>query len=105
MESNLSDGTFNRLLQDDLGLVKKSARWVPRFLTEEQKVEHCSCAETFKKWSFELGAAFLTSIVTMDESAVSFHTPETKEQSRQWLEKGMPGPLKAKVHASFKAKW
>jgi histone-lysine N-methyltransferase SETMAR len=30
----------------------------------------------------------------MDESAVSFHTPETKQQSKQWVKKGQPGPLK-----------
>jgi histone-lysine N-methyltransferase SETMAR len=44
--------------------------------------------------------AMLDNIVTMDESAVSFHTPETKQQSKQWLPKGQPGPIKAKVQAS-----
>ena len=34
----------------------------------------------------------------MNESAVSFHTPETEQQ--QWLKKGTPGPIEAKVHAS-----
>ncbi len=28
------------------------------------------------------------------------HTPERKLQSRQWLKKGNPGPMKAKVIAS-----
>ena len=36
----------------------------------------------------------------MDESSVSFHTPKTKAQSKQWLPKGTPGPTKARVHAS-----
>jgi hypothetical protein len=36
----------------------------------------------------------------MDESAFSFHTPETKQQVRQWLPKGQPGPVKAKVNAT-----
>jgi histone-lysine N-methyltransferase SETMAR len=44
--------------------------------------------------------AMLDRIVTMDESAVSFHTPQTKQQSKQWLVKGAPGLIKAKVHAS-----
>jgi hypothetical protein len=39
-------------------------------------------------------------IITMDESAVSFHTPQTKKQSKQWLVKGEPGLIKAKVNAS-----
>jgi hypothetical protein len=37
--------------------------------------------------------ALLDWIVTMDESAVSFHTFQTKQQSKQWLEKGTPGPI------------
>ena len=48
------------------------------------------------------GAGFLRSIVTMDESVVAFHTPETKAQSKQWLPKGTPGPLKARTQASRK---
>ncbi len=31
---------------------------------------------------------------------MSMHTPETKSQSKQWLKKGTPGPVKAKNHAS-----
>ncbi len=44
--------------------------------------------------------AVLDNIVTMDECAVSFHTPETKRQSRQWVKKGQQGPIKARVQAS-----
>jgi hypothetical protein len=44
--------------------------------------------------------AKLDRIVTMDESTMSFHTPQTKQQSKQWLVKGAPGPIKAKVRAS-----
>ena len=36
----------------------------------------------------------------MDETLVSYHTPLTKKQSKQWILKGKPGPLKAKVQAS-----
>jgi hypothetical protein len=36
----------------------------------------------------------------MDESALSIHKPETRQQSKQWLEKGVHGPVKAKVHAT-----
>ncbi len=46
------------------------------------------------------GKSFLGKIITMDESAVSMHTPTSKVQSKQWLKKGTPGPIKAKVAAS-----
>ncbi len=42
----------------------------------------------------------LDSIVMMDESAVSFHMPEAKMQSKQWTKKGKSGPIKAEVHAT-----
>ena len=31
---------------------------------------------------------------------MSFHTPTTKKQSKEWTPKGQAGPIKAKVHAS-----
>jgi hypothetical protein len=36
--------------------------------------------------------------VTMDETAVSFYTPEINQQSRQWLPKGQPDSVKTTVH-------
>ena len=38
----------------------------------------------------------------MDESSVAFHTPEMKSQSKQWLPKGSPAPLKGKDQSSKK---
>jgi hypothetical protein len=40
-------------------------------------------------------------IVVMDETTMSYHTPEMKKQSKQWILKGQPGPLKghARGHA------
>jgi hypothetical protein len=45
--------------------------------------------------------AMMDRIVTMDETMVCYHTPETKRQSKQWVKRGQPGPIKAKVHASW----
>jgi hypothetical protein len=36
----------------------------------------------------------------MDETMVSYHMPEMKKQSKQWIPRGQPGPLKARVHSS-----
>ncbi|WP_233530813.1 hypothetical protein, partial [Gelidibacter salicanalis] len=80
----LSRGTVSRILHNDLSLVKKSARWVPRLLSIPQKLARVKAAEAFKKLEFMRGKAFIRSIVTMDESAVSFFTPESKAQSKQW---------------------
>jgi histone-lysine N-methyltransferase SETMAR len=83
-----------------LGLVKKSARWVPKLMSPAQKEERVHLSEEFLKLIRRHSKWILGNIVTMDETAVSFHTPETKQQSKQWVKKGQPGPLKARVHAS-----
>jgi hypothetical protein len=48
--------------------------------------------------------AMLNWIVMLDESAVFFHIPQTKQQSIQWLGKGQPGPFQVKVQASRSTK-
>jgi hypothetical protein len=58
------------------------------------------CSKEFIQLLWRHSLAVRTNIVAMGESAVSFHTPETKQQSKQWVKKGQPGPLKAKVHTS-----
>jgi hypothetical protein len=75
---------------------KKSARWVPKLLSEEQKQERVHACNEFISAVRRRSMAMLDNIVTM----ISHHTPETKKQSKQWIKKGQPGPLKARVHAS-----
>ena len=36
----------------------------------------------------------------MEETMVRLHTPETKKQSKRWVPRGQPGPVKACVQAS-----
>jgi len=93
-------GMIYRILTEDLGLVKKSSCWVPKLLNCDQKRERKESCEVFVRLVQWHSKAVLRNIVTMDESAVSFHTPETKQQSMQWVKKGQPGPVKARVHAS-----
>ena len=97
----VSTGTIFNILHDDLGLVKKSARWVPKLLSKEQKDTRVACSRELKKM-IEDDLSSLTSIVTMDETMVSLFTPERKEQSKQWLPKGSPAPVKAKTQASMR---
>jgi histone-lysine N-methyltransferase SETMAR len=97
---NVASGTIFKIIHKDLGLVKKSARWVPKLLSPDQMQKRVETSEAFVKLVQEKGRGILSRIVTMDESAVSMHTPETKRQSMQWLKKGAPGPVKAKVSAT-----
>ncbi|QQP36842.1 Uncharacterized protein FKW44_022054 [Caligus rogercresseyi] len=76
-----SISTIFHVLNDDLGLSIKSARWIPKMLTEDHKMKR------------ELGLGFLDKIVTMDE---------TSRGSSQWLPKGSNPPLKFKRQESRK---
>jgi histone-lysine N-methyltransferase SETMAR len=96
----VSFGTMQNILHVELGLVKKSARWVPKLLSPEQKEERVRICTEFVAAIDRSSMAMLDQIIMMDETMVSYHTPQTKRQSKQWIEKGKPGPIKAKVHTS-----
>jgi hypothetical protein len=84
----VSYGTMNKILHDDLGLVKKSARWVPNLLSEDQKKERVQTWTEFVAAIIRCSMAMLDNIVTMDKTMVSYHTPETKSNPNS----GLKGP-------------
>ena len=69
-EFDMSVGTVHKILHEDLGLSKKSAGWVPRLLSMEQKAQCvCYCKNVKRLW-FEKARAFEAAVVMMDESLV-----------------------------------
>ena len=99
---DISAGTAFNILHSDLGLTKKSARWVSKLLSDDNMRSRVETARQILRLDSRLGLAFRQSVITMDETMVAFHTPETKQRSKQWLPKGSPAPVKAKVIASRK---
>jgi hypothetical protein len=92
--------TICRILKEDLGLVNKLAHWVPKLLSQVQKEERVRISQDFFDAVECSEVSMLDNMVTMDETMVSYYTPETKRMSKEWTLKGKPGPLKAKVQAS-----
>ncbi len=92
--------TICRILKEDLGLVKKWPRWVPKLLSQVQKEDRMRINQKFVDAVERSGLSMLDCIITMDETLVSYFTPETKRMSKEWTLKGKPGPLKAKVQDS-----
>ena len=83
-----------------LGYRKVSARWVPRQLTLEMKMQRKEmCIHLMKRYNKE-GEAFLERVVTGDESWVHHFDPESKVQSMEYQHKTSPSPRKFKVIAS-----
>jgi hypothetical protein len=64
-------------------------------LTSTYKEKRIWTSEEFLAVVRRRSMAILDSIATMEESAVSFRTPQTKMQSKQWTKKGQPGFIKA----------
>ena len=69
---------------DALGYSKVCVRWVPRRLTTEHRRQRKAiCSELLERFDAE-GEAFLSRIVTGDETWAHHYEPETKRQSMEW---------------------
>lgn len=94
---SLSYGTVFTILHENLEMNKLSARWVPRLLTPMQKQNRIEISEQCLALFRANPNEFLRRFITTDETWIHHYTPETKEQSKQWREKGESAPKKAKT--------
>jgi len=74
----VSMDTIHKILQDDLGLSKKSARWVPKLLNDAQKEERIRESQGLIIGVCCHSRAFLETIMTMDKTIASLHIPKAK---------------------------
>lgn len=92
--TGVSSSVVYDVLHKHLGLRKVSARWVPRKLTDQNRLDRIRAClnneETYRK----SGYRFLSRIITCDETWIHFYDPETKEQSKQWMTKEDGSPEK-----------
>lgn len=92
---DMSHERVQNILTAKLGMVKVSARWVPRLLTPEQKLTRLRMsAENLLRFKSNPDD-FMNRFVTQDECWVHHFTPETKQQSMQWKHPRSPPPKKA----------
>ncbi|XP_041985295.1 protein GVQW3-like [Aricia agestis] len=80
----VSDTTILRILHDDLGMTKVSARWVPRMLTLLQKQQRIDASKHFLEVCGDNPMQILERIVTGNETWVHHFEPESKQESMQW---------------------
>ena len=80
----ISEASVFTILQESLGMRKLFLKWVPRFLTPDQKQQRVEdserCLELFKRGKKD----FLHRYVTMDETWIHYYTPETKISPAEW---------------------
>lgn len=83
-----------------LGYSKICARWVPRCLTNDHRVQRKTfCSELLERFGVE-GEMFLSKIVTGDETWAHYYEPETKMQSIEWHHPQSPKRKKFKTSPS-----
>lgn len=91
----VSIGTAIYVLNAKLAMKKWSTRWVPRLLTVDNNPmrlltsQHC-----LKQFKGDL-KNFLRRVVIIDEAWIRHYTPETTQQSRQWISPDESAPRKA----------
>ncbi|CAK9820465.1 Histone-lysine N-methyltransferase SETMAR [Anthophora plagiata] len=93
----ISKSAVHRILTENLDMRKLCAIWVPRLLTMEQKQRREDVSTECLVKFHSNKAEFLRRFIIMDETWVHHFTPETKEQSKQWTERGESAPKKAKT--------
>lgn len=98
--ADCSRTSVGRIVHDILRFRKLSSRWVPRLLTDQQKLARMGAALQFLSRYASEGEFLIDRIVTGDETWVHHCTPESKEQSKEWCEPGELPPKKAKVTKS-----
>ncbi|GFV95486.1 uncharacterized protein TNCV_4574881 [Trichonephila clavipes] len=81
---------------------KLYARWVPKNLTPEHKIQRLGAALIFLQRYHADGDEFLNRIVSGDETWISHFTPETKQQSMHWRYSGSPLRTKFKQMLSVR---
>lgn len=93
----ISTERVRNILHNHLDMNKLCARWVPRLLTVDQKLIRKNISTANLALFRRNPTEFYRRFITVDETWVHHYTPESKEQSKQWVGAGEPTPKKAKT--------
>ena len=95
--TRMSTERVRNILHEHLGMEKLCARWVPRLLTVDQKLTRKTVSIENLALYKRNPSEFLRRFITVDETWIHHYTPESKQQSKQWIGPGEPTPKKAKT--------
>ncbi|UYV65929.1 hypothetical protein LAZ67_3005905 [Cordylochernes scorpioides] len=82
-DTGISKTTIGRIVTEDLKLKKTPAKFIPRFLTNEQKLCRLATCEDMMEMT-RTNPEWKDKIITGDETWVYGYDPETKPQSAEW---------------------
>ncbi|UYV77010.1 hypothetical protein LAZ67_14002808 [Cordylochernes scorpioides] len=82
-DTGISKTTIGRIVTKDLKLKKTPAKFIPRFLTNEQKLCRLATCENMLEMT-RTDPEWKDKIITGDETWVYDYDPETKPQTAEW---------------------
>jgi len=88
------------IIHEDLDMRKLSAKWVPKCLNVDQKIQRYQLSEQLLEFFQHDPNDFLSRLVTMDEIWLYHYDSEKKQQSMEWRHSGSPRPKKFWVQKS-----
>ncbi|UYV76456.1 hypothetical protein LAZ67_14000438 [Cordylochernes scorpioides] len=88
--------TIGRIVTKDLKLKKTPEKFIPRFLTNEQKLCRLATCENMLEMT-RTDPKWKDKIITGDETWVYGYDPETKRQYAEWRGQGEPRPKKSRI--------
>jgi hypothetical protein len=94
-EVNISFGSCQAILTEDLVMRRVATKFVPRLLSDDQKSWRLEVCDELKQ-RVEMEPHFMTRIITGYETWVYGYDPETKLQSSQRRSPSSPRPKKAR---------
>ena len=94
-EIGICVGSAYQILTEKLNKTKKSARWVPHMLTDEEKRQRNSISQKHLRRHRVEKTDFIDRIVAADETWARSFEPELKRQSAQCRSPTSPRPQKA----------
>ena len=86
---DISHSTVYAIVREKLHFSKVSCRWVPKMLTDDHKMQRLMASRASLRRYRKEGDAFLSRIVTTDETWVFHYEPESKRRSME--RNGMKG--------------
>ncbi|UYV63511.1 hypothetical protein LAZ67_2004387 [Cordylochernes scorpioides] len=95
-DTGISKTTIGRIVTEDLRFKKTPAKFIPRFLTNEQKLCRLATCEDMLEMT-RTDPEWKDKIITGDETWVYGYDPETKRQSAEWRGQGDPRPKKSRI--------
>ena len=99
-QTNLSHGTIHTILHKHLHMRKICARWVPRNLSEVQRLIRHDLSQVLLQRYEQDPPNFELRLITCDESWLHHYDPETKRQSMEWVAPSNFRPHKARAQPS-----